>query len=764
MHPPLNRICAASMIALLTACGGGGGGTPQAPLPNPVVVPPVQIDSAAYAEVAQGLYVTYFGRPATPAELSALSNSLGAGLAPKSLAGLEKVYDANPEVRRLVDAFALTKEWNDQYASTGYIGDDFTFVRAVHNNLFNRDPEIQAWEKLAGSIKYGGVSRSKAALSIAASAKGVDAELVAFKVRTARSFTATLASTGISKTYASPVEFAMARGMLQDIGSEPGSATGQSQLNAAVQALADLATGKFTEQQAAPRKIALLVGPDQAGVQASRLTTLATLMAADMNSRLGPRSAGWNFVVVPSASTAFKVREQLLDLDGAILIGDVPVPKHGNEPALDAYRLPRCKAIQFSDGASEIIPRKTVIEGDPACRNGLTISVLRGTSRARQTAEISRKLDQMIAYHRDSQQANAGWNQRYTLVDALWGGGTPSIDVSAFWDSIAMYSKVNNTTIASGSGAQRRNAFLECLSGNSEMCKANVHGAPDGVQFEGPGTSGIFYSSDTARLSSADLKSVQIKSKYVEMVSCSTQNFLEQDSFGTNLLMGGNALLTNGFVSVTLVADIYEGEEIRNKYFLLNAGVTFADAWLGDAEHGPAAFQGDPFITMRPVMAAGNRPVLVINGQHYNSGSAVVPVDLPDSLHARTSTKLIVLSNRGTADLHVRIDSVATKTTVDVAADNTLETEYGHNAQYDWGQMLALSDGRVEDPKVEGFGGRLPITLKPGSSVAYYYKLDVRTGADGKPKRPGTYSSEVQVLSNDPASARLHLALRTRVR
>jgi hypothetical protein len=207
-----------------------------------------------------------------------------------------------------------------------------------------------------------------------------------------------------------------------------------------------------------------------------------------------------------------------------------------------------------------------------------------------------------------------------------------------------------------------------------------------------------------------------------------------------------------------------ERDEDKNQYFLLNAGASFADAWLGQVEHGPIAFQGDPYITMRPLAPASARPLLVINGKHYNGGSVAVPVDLPDAVNGRTASKLMVLSNRGTADLHVRIDSTVQKNGVDGAAGNTIESEFGFNAQYTWGRMLATADGRVEDPTAEQDGGRLPITIKPGASVAYYYQLEVRTDADGKPKRTGTYFGEVQVLSNDPASPRVHLGLRTRVR
>jgi hypothetical protein len=762
-----NRVCTILLIALLASCGGGGGagvGAPTTPPASGVVIPPVQIDGTAHEDIAQSLYVAYFGRPASPAELSTLSQAFKTASAPTTLAELEKAYAANVEVRKLIDAFALTKEWKDRYLSTGYIGDDFSFVKAVYNNLFNRDPDIQTSETLAQSINSGGVARSKVALSIAVNAKGMDADLTALKFRTANSFTRTLGSSGKASSYAGTVEYAMARALLQDIASNPEPSGVQGRLDATIQALGNMAAGSVVEEPTAPRKLVLLVGKDQADVQSERLTTLASLLTTDLDSRLGPHGQGWSTVVLPAASTAYQVRQQLFGIQGAILIGNVPIPTEGGRPALDAYRLPKCKAIQFQDGATEIISRTTVIDSDPDCRNGAMISVLRGTSADVQTAEISRKLDQMIAYHRDSQNANAGWERRYTQVNGLWRGGLQWPDVSAIWDRIAMFAKDKITTIASGTGSQRRMAFLDCLSSKSEMCNALVHGVENEVFFEGPGINSTFYSPDSATLSSIDLAQIQIKSKYVEMISCSTQNFLTPNSFGTTLLMAGDALLTQGFVTVTAVSDSYDTEEIRNLYFLLGAGATFADAWRGQAEHGPIAFQGDPYITMRPVADVGQRPVLVINGKHYNSGSTVLPIDLPDSINGRKVSKLVVLSNRGAVDLHVRIDSLVMKNGVDGGVDNAIEQEQGYNAQYTWGRVLATTNGQMVDPEVEQAGGRLPITIKPGASVAYYYELEVRTDADGKPKRTGTYFGEVQVLSDDPANARLHLGLRTRVR
>ncbi|MBC7684701.1 MAG: hypothetical protein H7176_05675 [Bdellovibrionales bacterium] len=717
-------------------------------------------NAVAHEALAEQLYVTFYGRPATQAELSTLSLKLKAAAAPTSLAELEAIYPAHAATREVLDAFTLSSEWNQQYFNTGYVGYDFTFVKAVYNNLFNRDPEIATWETIARSINAGSLTRVKAALAIASGAKGAEADLAARKFTVARSFTRASAAVTPANSYAGPVAFSMARSLLQDVASAADERSIQAQQDAAIGAVVNLARGSYSEERGAPRKIVLLASADQASVQAERLASLATALGSDLNSRLGVNGPTWSVSVATTAPTAHEVRSQLSDVAGA---GAVPVPKEQGMPALDAYRLPKCKAIQFKDSATDIISRKTIIEADPDCRNGATISVLRGTSSATETAELSRKLDQMIAYHRNSTAANAGWERRAMLVQAFWVGGYQWADVSALWDRIGMYDKDKNATVNSGSGSERRAAFLGCVASKTEMCVANVHGAPLGVVFEGPGTSGVFYSSDSVWLTAAELAAASIRAKYVEMVSCSTQNFLIPRSVGTTLLMGGDGLLINGFVTDTLVSSEYTAYQVANQYSLLNAGASFADAWLGQAEHGPIAFQGDPYITMRPAADPVRRPLLVVDGKHYTAGSAVVTVDLPDSLAARTIMKLLVLSNRGTADLHVRVDSTVAKNGVADATGGAIESEQGDGAQYTWGRMLAGPDAYLYDPVVEQSGGRLPLTIRPGASVAVHYRLDVRIDASGKPKRPGIYTGEVQLLSDDPASARLHMALRTRV-
>jgi hypothetical protein len=298
------------------------------------------------------------------------------------------------------------------------------------------------------------------------------------------------------------------------------------------------------------------------------------------------------------------------------------------------------------------------------------------------------------------------------------------------------------------------------------MCGANLHGSPQFLVFEGPGALGEFYSSDAMPWYGTELAAQSVKAKYIELSSCSTQDFLAERSIGTSLLMQGRALLTRGFTDVTLVAGHYEEDVIKNEYALLQNGSTFAEALYGRMEGTPVSIQGDPYITMRPA-PTGAQPRLLIDGKHYNDGVTTIPVVMSDAVGGASSVRVLSFSNRGDADLHVRIGSTFAVTGVDYGTANGGEWEFGYNAQYETDYTQIFSDGRVlawPNFAIEQNGGAMPVTLKPGQSVAISYKLSVRTGADGKPKRPGLYTGQLTITSDDPGSARIYLAMQGRVR
>lgn len=230
--------------------------------------------------------------------------------------------------------------------------------------------------------------------------------------------------------------------------------------------------------------------------------------------------------------------------------------------------------------------------------------------------------------------------------------------------------------------------------------------------------------------------------------------------------MRGSALLIHGMSTVTLVSkDEHEGT-IKSEYSLLQNGSTYAESMYGRMESSSRSIQGDPYITMRPA-PVGAQPKLLIDGKHYQDGVMTIPVVMPDAVGGASSVRVVTFSNRGDADLHVRIDSMFAVTGVDYGTTRGGEWEFGVNAQYGTDLKQIFSDGRVLDwPNIviEQSGGAMPVTLKPGQGVAISYKLNVRTGIDGKPKRTGLYTGQLTITSDDPGSGRIYFAMQGRVR
>lgn len=433
---------------------------------------------------------------------------------------------------------------------------------------------------------------------------------------------------------------------------------------------------------------------------------------------------------------------------------------------LDVYRLPDCPAFQFNSN-DEVTNALALRSADPLCQYGLLLSVLRGTTAQAEPAEVAAKLDQMIAYHRASDAANEAWTPGFRFIEAGWFGGPDAQwgDLSGLWSLIKLYAADAVSYLNKGSSTERRDAFLNCIAQNIEMCGANLHGSPQILAFEGPGVLGRFYSDDTTNWAGSELAAQSVKAKYIELASCSTQNFLVDESIGSGLLMRGSALLTHGSTTVTGYTNYYQKDAIQNEYALLQNGNTFAEAFFGRLEGTPLSIQGDPYITMRP-LRTGAQPKLVLDGKHYRAGVQIVPYQMVDAVGGYSAIRVVTFSNQGNADLHLRIGSSFASTGVDYGTAQGGEFEFGYNAQYDTIMKQVFSDGRVlawPEMVVEPMGGAMPVTLPPGQSVAITYRLSVRTGADGKPKRPGLYTGQIAVTSDDPDNARLYLMMKGRV-
>jgi serralysin len=158
------KILASILLFIAVGCGpsGEGGALPD---PGDLGESRAPLTTADYYHVAQQLYVGYFGRPADTLGLENMSVGLRNANAPYTAPGLDAAYGGNATVRALVDSFGTSTESNALYT-----GDTSSFVTAIYRNLLNRAPDQEGLTFWTNAINSGGLSRSKAALSIMAGA------------------------------------------------------------------------------------------------------------------------------------------------------------------------------------------------------------------------------------------------------------------------------------------------------------------------------------------------------------------------------------------------------------------------------------------------------------------------------------------------------------------------------------------------------------------------------------------------------------------
>lgn len=755
----LSSLC----LALLLAACGGGTDTNHAPSTrlrqaNAASIAPA---SAHYAPVLQRIYIGYFGRPADPEGLAWWADRLRDIEGPSEVSDMLAAYDRNPHFKALIDSFANSAEYQALYS-----GDNAGFVDAIYANMFGRTPDAEGRAFWIQALDNKAITRANAMLSIQAAARGDDKTLLVLKELMAMSFTGALNTPERIKAYSGEAAFYQARAMLTQAFPLGNMQIFQNSIDKTVAAMEfAYLQGQQPHQEVASgdRRIALMASAAQVTANGERLAQLATVLASDLSARdpgLGPK---WQVDVLTAASSAKQIQQQLLGYSGTILIGDVPLPTHpgyGGSPAmgktLDAYRIPACPLFRYDASGNTLLAPPELYDSHPSCRNGQTVALLHGRTAASDIAEVAAKLDQMIAYHRSSANANSLWTRTYRFINAFWGGGLEWLEVDSIWANTPLYTAAQYSYLNSGTGAERMQAFQSCLGSNAEMCVFNGHGSPQLIMAEGPGVVGEQYSKDFVNLTSADIKPQSVKAKYVSLVSCSTQDLWVQDNLGANLLMSGRALLTHGMKSVSLITDRYERVTIQEGYAALAAGATFAEAF-GDRELGtPSVMQGDPFITQRP-MPSGEWPKLAIDGKRYHGGVAVVPIHFPDSIARATVYKTIVLTNKGKVELRVRAASGISSVGPDVASqDGVTPKQNGVMMQFDAPVRIA--------PNADHFNFLSDVfVLQPGQSMPITYSL-TPWDIPGVPLQVGGFQGKTMLITNDPAAPQIVLELHGNVK
>ena len=443
-----------------------------------------------HERLVQQLYLGFLGRPADPGGLAYYTQALRNANAPTTIPGLIDAYRTNETVRILMSSFADSEESRQLYPYCAWIGCDFTWVNALYGSLFSRDPDIEGAEFWTRALNGKGAGRATVLLSVLAAAQGSDAELVERKIRMAMQFTRTIELSGQHQVYSGQIAGAITRAMMNSSPGLADDAAIQGMVDATVERLARLSSGAVEELAPGSRKLLLLVSGERMADNGSRLLALAYAMQNDLN-QLRPDGPAWSVSVKEAARSISGIRNQLRSYDGAILVGQLPVPASRGAPFLDVYRLPDCPHYRMSDNG-EVLNGLELRPVDVRCRNGLVVSVLRGRDQYAEAAEIRSKLDQMIAYHSGSSAANASWTRRFQLIEAIWATG-PEMqwgDLSSLWSGMSLFPANAISYLNAGTSIQRRDAFLACIGQNTEMCAASLHGSPQSLMFEGPGQAG----------------------------------------------------------------------------------------------------------------------------------------------------------------------------------------------------------------------------------------------------------------------------------
>ncbi|NHZ82680.1 DUF4214 domain-containing protein [Massilia sp. CCM 8695] len=192
-----------------------------------------------YGELTQALYIGYFGRAADVGGLKSFQDQLGSLGSPTSATDLSARYAKDPAVKNLIDSFGTSAE-----SKALYSGDTKTFVKAVFNNVLNRDPQQAGLDFWTKAIDSGSLTRANASLSILAGAQtntsvqGMnDALLVNNKISVASNFTFGLETDGKAASYNGLGAAAVARELLKSVTALTDANTFQSTVKLALGAL-----------------------------------------------------------------------------------------------------------------------------------------------------------------------------------------------------------------------------------------------------------------------------------------------------------------------------------------------------------------------------------------------------------------------------------------------------------------------------------------------------------------------------------------------
>jgi hypothetical protein len=456
------------------------------------------------------------------------------------------------------------------------------------------------------------------------------------------------------------------------------------------------------------------------------------------------RSSNATTRLVTSPSSPQAVRELLRagyetdGLRGAILIGDVPV----------AYlqSLQDASIVHLSDGfyrelycPLQATPNPAVFQLSPtnsigfSCLPAIWVSRIKATRADNALAQISSYLQRNHALR----DAYDNWESSMTFVSAM------AIDDPANYTSIVnaafaehpLYAPAQVNVSQDELASVQKQSFLNGLNSNTEILKANFHGAPYYVFFQGTATGDY--------LDSSHLQGVRAQPRYIELESCSTGAFDTDRYFAGELLFGGNSLLVQANPMVSAYFSGAFEEQVNSAYRGYALGWSPAQLYVFAYAGSPRHFLGDPTIALRPRASAERGPRLRVGGIEYDEPFSMQFV-APDSVGGAVSTAVLELTNSGDARLELSARSdVAGATTV--LPHNTVTSTTG----------FVFTIQTNDDP----IDFALRVALDPGESKQLTVRFD--PAADNTPRPANAeYVGLFRFTTNAPDTPAFNVAVR----
>jgi parallel beta-helix repeat protein len=237
----------------LSACGGGSGTSGNADAPqvdaSAKLERSVKASGGNYEQVAQALYVAYFGRPADQAGLSNLEQQLAAAAAPTSIPAIDAAYGTSAKVKQLIDQLGTATESTRIYG----MGNSAQLVNSVFQNVLQRAPSQSEATNWLATLNSSGYSRTRLPLDVMAATlngQGTDTQAVTNRIAFATTFTEQLSQRGAT-SYSGIAAMAAARSTLARIDHSVTAAVQSATVEDAISALSPASVHKAQNRKTA---------------------------------------------------------------------------------------------------------------------------------------------------------------------------------------------------------------------------------------------------------------------------------------------------------------------------------------------------------------------------------------------------------------------------------------------------------------------------------------------------------------------------------